>query len=330
MPLSNQQYDSLMRRYERIRLANRHLEKERLSEVYRRIPEFEALDSSLGSFAVSRVKSLLDGDDSVLAAVHESAIQVQSKKRALLVSAGFSADYLDPIYACPACKDTGYIETEDFQKQKCSCLRAMEISLLYRQSNIQDVISQENFSTLSYDYYQGEDLERFQGAVKICKDFVQNFEHDYHNLFFYGTVGTGKSFLSGCVAHELLNSGHSVIYFSSIGLFELLARYTFDTKDKGELHSLYEDIYNSDLIIIDDLGTEMTNNFVTSQLFSCLNERNIRKKATIISTNLSLEELRDRYSDRIFSRITSNYTLCKLTGPDIRMHKKLSTIHTTE
>ena len=184
------------------------------------------------------------------------------------------------------------------------------------------MIASENFSNLSYEYYQGEDLAHFRKCVDVCHNFVQNFKQDYHNLFFYGTVGTGKSFLSGCIASELLQSGHSVIYFSASGLFDTLARYTFDTRAKEALSGFYEDIYNCDLLIIDDLGTEMTNTFVASQLFSCLNERHLRQKATIISTNLSLEELRDRYSDRVFSRITSHYDLCKLTGPDIRMCKK--------
>lgn len=159
--------------------------------------------------------------------------------------------------------------------------------------------------------------------------FVQNFKQDYHNLFFYGTVGTGKSFLSGCIASELLQTGHSVIYFSASGLFDTLARYAFDSRAKEALSGFYEDLYNCDLLIIDDLGTEMTNTFVASQLFSCLNERHLRKNATIISTNLSLEELRDRYSDRVFSRITSHYDLCKLTGPDIRMCKSVCRIHLT-
>ena len=102
----------------------------------------------------------------------------------------------------------------------------------------------------------------------------------------------------------------------------MLARYSFDYKEKDVLQDFYEDIYGCDLLIVDDLGTEITNNFVASQLFSCLNERNLRQKSTIISTNLSLEEIRDRYSDRIFSRITSSFSLCKLTGPDIRIYKK--------
>ena len=103
---------------------------------------------------------------------------------------------------------------------------------------------------------------------------------------------------------------------------DLLARYAYDRKDRQSLQEFYDDLYSCDLLIIDDLGTEYTNDFVSSQLFSCLNERHLGKKSTIISTNLSLAEIRDRYSERIFSRISSSFELCKLTGQDIRIYKK--------
>lgn len=238
-------------------------------------------------------------------------------KEQLLLSAGLPSDYLSPVYDCPDCKDTGYMNGT-----KCHCFKQAEITLLYEQSGIQEVLESENFSTLSYEYYEGEDLERFKNTVTTSRNFINNFNSDYHNLFFYGTVGTGKSFLSGCIAKELIEKGHSVIYFSAVGLFETLSRYKFDYKNMDELHKSYEDLFQCDLLIIDDLGTEYTNSLVTSQLFSLINERHLQKKATLISTNLSLEEFRNRYSDRIFSRITIHYELCKLTGPDIRIYKK--------
>lgn len=330
MALSNRQYESIMRRYERTRDANHHLLEERRETVYRRIPEYEELDRSIGGLARQKAEFLLDGDDAALPALHELLEETAERKRALLLNAGFAPDFLEPIYNCADCRDTGYLYSKERRGEKCHCLRQQEISILYAQSNIQDMIARENFSTLSYEYHQGEDLEHFEGAVKICKSFVEDFQREYRNLFLYGTVGTGKSFLSGCIAKELLAAGHSVIYFSSAGLFDTLARYAFDGKAKETLYNFYEDLYNCELVIIDDLGTEMTNHFVAAQLFACLNERHLRRKSTIISTNLSLEELRDRYSDRIFSRITSNYTICKLTGEDVRMRRKLSNMHTTE
>lgn len=319
MSLSKEQHDMIMRGYEECRLRNHHELNNRRKRVYTLIPEYKELEDLVASYSTQRARLLIDGDDGNLTDYRHAIAQNASRRKQLLQEHGLPEDYLTPIYSCPDCKDTGYILSE-----KCHCFRRQEITLLYEQSNIQEVIQKENFSTLSYEYYQGEDLNRFQNAVHVSKDFIAGFKNHYQNLFFYGTVGTGKSFLSGCIAGELLSQGYSVIYFSANNLFETLSRYSFDIKSKDSLYNFYKDLYNCDLVIIDDLGTEVTNSFVTSQLFSLLNERHIRQKSTIISTNLSLEELRDRYSDRVFSRITSNYSICKLTGQDIRIQRKLS------
>lgn len=322
MALSNPQYESIIKGYERTRDANRLLAESRRTQVFEAIPEYLELSESVSSLSVASARRLLDGEDEALLGLHRELQKIAARQRKLLSDHGFPEDYLEPVYRCPDCMDTGYIMSAEGRREKCHCFRRQEISILYAQSNIQDMIERENFSTLSYAYYQDEDLRRFQTAVDISHSFIENFKESYHNLFFYGTVGTGKSFLSGCIARELLQLGNSVIYFSSSGLFDTLARYAFDGKSKEAMHNLCEDLYGCDLLIIDDLGTEITNSFVTSQLFSCLNERHLRAKSTLISTNISLEELRDRYSDRIFSRITSSFTLCKLTGPDIRILKK--------
>lgn len=323
MALSNPQYESIMREYEQIRDENRSLLEKRRDEIRQKLPEYQELEAAVSSISVARARALLeDADVSSEALFHNRIREIGMRKKALLTGAGYPEDYLDPIYSCPDCQDTGYLISDGLHQQKCHCLRQRELKILYRQSNIQDTIAKENFSTLSTQYYEGEDLERFQKAATICRQFAQNFDSCPTNLFLYGTVGTGKSFLSGCIAAELLKTGHSVIYFSSVSLFDTLSRYSFDLKEKETLYNFYEDLYNCELVIIDDLGTELTNSFVASQLFACLNERQLRGKSTIISTNLSLEELRDRYSERVFSRITSNFTLCKLTGRDIRMLKK--------
>ena len=148
------------------------------------------------------------------------------------------------------------------------------------------------------------------------------FDEVYRNLYLYGTVGTGKSFLSVCIARELLESGHSVLYFSAAALFDRLSMYSFDPKVREELRSFTSDLYGCDLLIIDDLGTELTSQFISAQLFTCLNERHLSRKSTVISTNLSLKEMQARYSDRVFSRITNDYDLYKLTGNDIRVLKR--------
>lgn len=317
MPLTNAQYDQILHQYEeRQRIRRRELENRR-EHVYRLIPDYRRLEDEAASLSVAQGKKLLDGDEGALQSLRESLARLRAKREQLLAEAGFAKDYLEPPFVCPDCQDTGYRGGV-----KCHCFKQAEITLLYEQSGIAGMLKNNNFSHLSYEYHTGGDLSHFEKAVETCKEFVKNFDSDYHNLFFYGTVGTGKSFLSGCVAKELIDTGHAVIYFSAAGLFDLLSAAAFDSKSREERQNAYADLYQCDLLIIDDLGTELTNQFTASQLFSLLNERGLGKKAVIISTNLSLRELQDRYSDRIFSRIASNFKVCKLTGPDIRMCQK--------
>ena len=319
MSLTNSQYDAIMRSYEEKQRAVRRRLEQNTETVYRQIPAYEELDRQVAAISIEQGRKLLGGNENALPELRARLKELSMKKSSLLREYGFPEDFLSPVYECDKCRDTGYIAN-----RKCSCFRAAEINLIYEQSHIKSLLMTENFGALSYDYYAGEDLEKFTKAVQICQNFVKSFHKDYRNLFFYGTVGTGKSFLSCCIAKELIDQGRLVIYFSASQLFEVLSKSTFDRDSAEAASGISDEICGCDLLIIDDLGTELTNAFVSSQLFSCLNSRHLRKKATIITTNLSLGELRDRYSDRIFSRITSNYDICKLTGQDIRMQKKTS------
>jgi DNA replication protein DnaC len=305
-----------MRSYESQQREDRSIAEQRKETVYSRIPGYADLDARLLELHTSAAAQFAAGNRSVLNELRKAVRDIEEKKAGLLIANDLPADYLEPVYKCPDCMDTGYINNE-----KCHCFRQKEISILYKQSNLDKLLQEENFSRLSDRYYSGDDLEHFKKAVTWCHSFIDDFGSEYQNLFFYGTVGTGKSFLSCCIAHDLLNSGHSVLYFSAIHFFELLSQVTFHSKDLSASDTM-DDLAHCDLLIIDDLGTEITNQFTVSSLFSCLNERHLNQKATILSTNLSLEEIRDRYSDRVFSRITCYYQLCKLTGPDIRIENK--------
>lgn len=317
MALTNSQYNEIIRNYEKRQTRNRHLLEERTAYVYSHVDGYRELADSIASISVEQGKKLLAGDENALPELKSILENLTSMKEELLLGAGLPADYLTPVYDCKDCRDTGYQNGS-----KCHCFQQAVITLLYEQSGIYELLKKENFSSLSYEFYEGEDLVRFQNAVAACQNFIKNFNSHYQNLFFYGTVGTGKSFLSGCIAKELIEAEQSVIYFSAAGLFETLSKNKFDYRNTDDLHKIHEDLFQCDLLIIDDLGTEYTNNIINSQLFSFINERHLQQKATLISTNLSLEDFRNRYSDRIFSRITSNYEICKLTGPDIRMYKK--------
>lgn len=316
MALTNAQYESILREYGEKQTRSRHLLEERLSRIRSAYPEYTALEDASASLASSFTKRLIDGEKGAREELSDTISSLRLKKEAFLLEKGFPADYLEPVYECPDCRDTGYIH-----QKKCHCFEKKIIELLYNQSNLSGTLAQENFDTLSYDYFSGNALDEYKKAVAASRDFVSSFDESCRNLLFMGTVGTGKTFLSNCIAKALIDTSHSVIYFSATELFDTFARYVFG-KDKNALDHFYEDLYHCDLVIVDDLGTELGSSFVTSYFFSFLNERQLLKKSTLITTNLGLQELQDKYSDRICSRIIGNFEICVLSGPDIRICKK--------
>ncbi len=318
MALTISQYNHIMRQYEERQTRNRHLHEQRLHHIYDTVAGYRALDESVAAYSVAQGKKMLAGDDGALEELRDRLSRLADDRAKLLRQNGYPEDFLQPVYDCPDCGDTGYIDG-----QKCHCFRQAEIALLYEQSNLRQVLEQENFASLSYEWFEGEALSHYRQIVEKCKNFSSNFKTIYQNLFFYGTVGTGKTFLSNCIARECLDMGCSVIYFSAAGLFDMLSRNAFRFQNQEEMSALYSDLFQCDLLIIDDLGTEIATALTLSHFFTCINERLLRKKPMIISTNLSLEDCRNRYQDRIFSRITSSFEFCKLTGPDIRMCKKV-------
>ena len=321
MALKNTQYDEIMREYYRKQTEDRHEQEERIRRATEALPELAAIDHEIASLSVSSARKALEGDETALSHLREDIKALSEKKTELLTSHGYPADYLEMHYHCPDCQDTGYIGQE-----KCHCFRQAVIDLLYTQSNIRDILEEENFDHFSFRYYSDtavspttglSSLVTMKKLVAESMDFIRNFDTDFQNFFFYGDTGVGKTFLSHCIAQELLDTAHCVMYFSAFDLFDLLA----DSKFSREKNEGAEFILDSDLLIIDDLGTELTNSFVSSQLFLCINERIMRRKSTIISTNLKLENFSDTYSERTFSRIASNYRMVKLEAKDIRIQK---------
>ena len=322
MALTNSEYEKIKRIYDERRLSNDRLLTQRREEVYEKLPAYKALEDKIADISMECSRALIRMPDETerrayMDKLHSDILDMRMEKKKLLEANGYARDYLDPIYSCPKCRDTGFIDGE-----KCSCFKQLELEPLYDASRIRELLERNNFSLLSYDYYKDEDLRRFTEAVKTCRKFISEFGTDCRNLIFYGTVGTGKSFLSCCVAKELLDSGRSIIYFSAQQLFQSISAHFYD-KEKDELNSLYERIYGSELLLIDDLGTEMVNEFTRTQLFTILNERALRANPVIISTNLDLDTIRRTYSDRIFSRLADNSLICHLTGRDIRIQKKI-------
>lgn len=326
MALKNSQYDAIMRDYNRKQLAHRRILDAHRQEIRERLPQMTEIDQQVAALSLTKARAILNHQPDNLDLNLEIS-KLSRKRKELLLEAGYPEDYLELSYDCPLCKDTGYIGNE-----KCTCFKRAVIDLLYTQSNLRGILKTENFDHFTLDYYSDQIKSPATGltaremavaALKTARSFVSNFDTSHSNLFLYGDTGVGKTFLSHCIAKELIDSAHSVIYFSAFDLFDQLARNAFSRQDSQETSMLEEYLYDCDLLIIDDLGTELTNAFVSSQLFLCINERLTREKSTLISTNLSLEQFSDTYSERVFSRISSNYTMLKLIGNDIRIQKKL-------
>ena len=319
MSLSNVQYDAIMRAYTARRARQRKELEKRLERIHRRIPALSSIEGEMVSLAAAQARAAVEGDKEGQASLRKDWLKLSREKEALLASHGFSPADCELSYDCPDCQDTGYVGSE-----KCRCLKQAVIQYLYGQSRLEEVLARENFNTFSYAYYEEQHLPAIRKAVMDAQLFIENFGREFQNLFFLGDTGTGKTFLSNCIARELLNRCFSVVYLTAFELFDLLASAHFNHDPEADVsRQSYPYIFACDLLILDDLGTELNNSFVSSQLFLCVNERILKRKATIISSNLSLETLRDAYSERTFSRITSYYTILKLPGNDIRLKKTL-------
>ncbi len=346
MGITNSQYDAIMRVLEKRRTDNHHVEEEHRRIAYAAIPELSQLDTAVASLSAQAVRdSLLSGQSDGKAAQpsHASlnALMMQAgggmlpdqRRRELLKKHSFSPDYLDPVYTCKDCKDTGWIGN-----RHCHCFDREAVALFYTQSGLADILSKENFSTFRLDCYRSDLIDEKTGrssreimssALSTCRRFAaeygKNPQKDY--LLLSGAAGLGKTFLTHCIAKELIDKGRSVIYYSAGELFDIMAKNRFGKNDEGE-SDYVDDEYLSgcDLLIIDDLGTELTNSFVGTALFQLLNSRISHGCGMVISTNLSPQEIGRTYSDRISSRVMEHFTLVRAFGEDIRVRKRIGRI----
>lgn len=332
MALSNSEFNQIMREYEERRYHARWELENRTKEVYEKIPRIKEIHDEISTISVQNIKNRLLGEkaaepNSTKEELHERIKKLVREKEELLIKGGYNTDYLKERYVCDDCKDTGYIENS-----KCHCLKEKIAELLYSKSNLREILERENFSTFNFNLYSDNIKDKITNessksniynAVRIAKKFVDNFGKESQNLLIYGNTGVGKTFLTNCIAKEIMDKSKSVIYLSSIRLFELLAQEQFE-KGNRESFTGIKEILDCDLLIIDDLGTELVNSFTTSAFFNCINERYLKGKPIIISTNLSVRQIKDIYSERIFSRLASNYTMLKIFGEDLRIVTSLN------
>lgn len=326
LALKNQEYDAVMRRYDEIRTRHIHERDERTEEVYERIPGYADLDAETADESLKAAKLRISDPACALTEYRAAMERIGEQKAALLRAYGYPENYLELTYDCPICRDTGFTDGKH-----CSCFTRIAADVIYGNDSLKEVLREENFARFSFDLYSDTikdemtgqtPRELARGAFSAARLMADQIGSGGTNLYITGNTGVGKTFLSHCIAGEAVRRGLSVLYFSSGNLFDMLADTAFNRSGADGTASKL--VTECDLLVIDDLGTELTNALVGSELFRIINERLAKKRATVISSNLSLGDLSVRYSERVFSRITCHYTLIRLAGNDIRIQKKLN------
>ena len=316
-------YDKIDIGYEltRRRGENESLHYARQAEVYEKLPEVEKIDKRIHEIGFSEMRSRLRGFSKNESAPGEIAA-LKERKSELLRGAGYPEDYLDPIYTCKKCFDYGEVDGA-----VCDCVKEIRIKELYKRSNLSNIFEKENFGTFDESLYKDEPFEGYKHTPfeniksirKKAEGYVQSFDEKHGNLLIYGSPGLGKTFITNCIAKALLDSGHTVLYLSANEFFnDVIAEYIINKNREGAVCDIYNYIYDSDLLIIDDLGTEGKNSFFASQLFEVINKRMISQKSVIITTNYSMRDIENFYSERVASRISDQYEFYPLYGDDIR------------
>lgn len=317
----------ILKIYENIREEEASELAKRRQEIEEKLPLVLELERQIGKLCVElSISSFKDiqNREQYLTNLKEKITDARMKKSEFLYNNGYPITYLDLHYRCEKCKDTGFIGN-----QKCICYKQKLVKIYYKNSDLNHLIKDNNFDNFNMEYYSSKKtgnshISPRENIDKIFTDsnnFIRSFDSSNENMLFYGNSGTGKTFLSNCIAKELLDKGYLVVYRTAESLIQNLKHIRFNNDE-----TLEELILNCDLLIIDDLGTEQITDFSKTELFNLLNKKILKGKNMIVSTNCTLEELLQIYSERISSRLLGNFGLYKFFGDDIRIKKNLSKV----
>ncbi|MBQ8474223.1 MAG: ATP-binding protein [Clostridia bacterium] len=283
-------------------------------EVYGVIPELREIDELLSSTAVRVMMATAMGKarEAEVGRIKSENEALLARKAQLLQAAGYPGDYTSVRFACDKCNDSGYVGID-----MCSCLKEEIACAMIENSGIGKLAQTQSFENFDFKYYQ-TDADIIKKNYDALKSFADNFSKDTtDNFLLMGATGLGKTHLSTAVAVTVIKRGYDVWYDTMQNMVDAFSNTQFRGGDPDEVNRYY----NSDLLIVDDLGSELTNQFTISVLYNLINQRANGGKCTIFSTNLTSKELREKYSDRITSRLLGMYYPLLFKGKDIRMQK---------
>ncbi len=329
--IKTQSINKILVNYQKRLDYKKDLLKEKKEKLYRKIPKLKKIDNEIKSHSLKTSKLVLKNPENIEAEISKLKTfidELKKEKAFILTENNVPLDYLTLKYDCNFCEDTGFLKNG----KKCKCFKQKIISGYYEMSNLQHKLDTENFKNFDISIFSDNTVtghkknqkENIKEILSKTESFATSFDSSkVKNLFFYGPTGQGKTYLCNCIANSLINKGYLVIYQTAFKLIEIIenARFnknTFSNKDEN-----YQMLFNADLLILDDLGTEFINTFTNVEIFNIINTRLNQNKKTIISTNLSPVQIKEKYSDRISSRLFGNYEMLSFYGSDLRWESKL-------
>ncbi len=308
--------------------AQRETEAEsRRYQLGQTIPRLREIDRELRATSAQAMRIAFESNnpDADIAALRDRNLALQEEKRRLMLQNGYPANYLDVEEDCPLCHDTGYAGS-----RLCDCVRRKAADAQKKALSSLLPVDRETFDTFRLDYYSTQPDSRSgisprdaaQFNYRQCQSFADRFGASYENLLLFGSAGLGKTFLSSCIARRVTERGFSVTYDTAISVFDQYNCVKFGSGDTSAASQALDRFHNADLLIVDDLGTEMPSSFNTSCLYDLVSRRLMRRLPVILSTNLLPNELERRYSPAIASRIIGEFTQLRFIGEDIRKIRK--------
>lgn len=316
-------YTLAMKELAERREKNRMETERRRAEVRVKEPSLAEIETELMKQGTRLLKCVLD-KNADFESVKKRIQSLQAEKAELLRRLNLPADWLNEVVDCSVCRDTGF----DEEGHRCACLKQIMMKYVGENANMSEMMRGQTFEKFDFSLFAAQEelggvspLKVMQKACATAMDFAEKFEVTSENLLIMGGAGAGKTFLCSCIANRALERGKTVYYQTAYKLFTLLEKIRFG-KDAGEeLNQISEYIYRADLLIIDDLGTEFVSQFTAAALFDLLNSRLTDGKSTVVSTNLSFEDIERMYAQRTVSRLLGEYRTLNIVGRDLRLSR---------
>ena len=293
----------------------------RRRELWAKIDGLQGIDHELSMTGMRIMNAAMSSSKEDVRAkidnIKKNNERLLAERSALLRAYGYPEDHTDPHYECDKCGDSGYTENG-----MCECMKRALVLAGYESSGLGELLKTQSFDNFSLEYYKqsSKTLEEMQHCFEKVKSFADKFDRDtYKNLMLFGGTGLGKTHLSTAVAKAVIDKGFDVLYVTATGMISDFEQKRFGGAERDLVDT--SRYYSADLLIIDDLGTEMTNQFSVSCVYEIINARINSRKSTIISTNLGTDDFVKKYWDRTTSRIFGEYQLIKFSGTDVRRQK---------